>query len=209
MKNFVRPSYLLLLSFLSLAAGNITAQPGEIPSQGKDKPAVSKGLFDSDEVLEMTLSGNLRDLLRDRSEKPKYFRLAVSYKKADNDIITLPAQAKTRGHFRRLKENCSYPPLALKFSKSDLLKTSVFKNQDKLKLVMPCRGDEYVVREWLVGLVVKKGWKILSTMSWEIPTPLSSTSISIFSKLFFVLIVIIGSYDKEEPNKLFLFSFMA
>jgi hypothetical protein len=57
---------------------------------------------------------------------------------------------KTRGHFRKLKENCKYPPLLINFPKDVDRLSSVFSGQKKLKLVMPCTGDDYIIREWLV-----------------------------------------------------------
>jgi hypothetical protein len=107
-------------------------------------------LFNSDSVFQMTLSGNLRDILNDRSNDSKYGPLIISYMQQDGTTFSINAQAKTRGHFRKQKENCGYPPLLLHFTNNDTLKASVFKAQRKLKLVMPCQGDEYVVYEWLV-----------------------------------------------------------
>lgn len=53
------------------------------------------------------------------------------------------------------------PPLLLDFAKSKN-KNSMFENQHKLKLVVPCQGDDYVVREWLVykiyNLITKKSF---------------------------------------------------
>lgn len=109
-----------------------------------------KGLFDSDDVFQISLKGNIRELLNDRTEVPKYFPLTLSYKKEDSSEMSIPVQLKTRGHFRRLKENCNYPPLLINFSKDGPQLNSVFKEQNKIKLVMPCVGDEYVIREWLV-----------------------------------------------------------
>lgn len=109
-----------------------------------------KGLFDTDTVLNITLSGNLRELLNDRSENPQYHPLLVLYKNEENTEISIAATAKTRGHFRKLSENCFYPPLLLHFPESDTLKSSVFKEQNKIKLVMPCKGDNYIIREWLI-----------------------------------------------------------
>jgi len=57
--------------------------------------------------------------------------------------------AKTRGNFRRAKGTCYYPPLLLHFSRENSRNT-LFSDQDKLKLVMPCQGDDYVIREYLV-----------------------------------------------------------
>lgn len=109
-----------------------------------------KRLFESDSILQITLSGNIRDVLNDRGDNPQYHPLTVSYKKEDGTDFFLNTETKTRGHFRKLKENCMYPPLLLHFNKSDTLNASVFKEQDKIKLVVPCQGDDYVVREWLV-----------------------------------------------------------
>jgi hypothetical protein len=107
-------------------------------------------LFTTDDVLELTLSGDVNAVLKDRATGLKYHQLTLSYKPKDKEEISFPVDVKTRGHFRRLKSNCVYPPLLINFSKSESLKSSLFKGQDKLKLVMPCRGDEYLIREWLV-----------------------------------------------------------
>ena len=111
--------------------------------------SIEKGLFDADEIFEIALKGNTRELLNDRSEKPKYHSITLSYKKSDGSEISIPVEMKTRGHFRKLKENCTYPPLLIKFSPNSIHSSSIFKEQSKLKLVMPCAGDDYVVREWL------------------------------------------------------------
>jgi hypothetical protein len=110
----------------------------------------SPGLFDSEQVLEITMTGNLRALLNDRSEDPSSYPVKVAYRLDDSKEETVNAEGKTRGHFRKLKENCEYPPLSIHFIHDDKLKTSMFKEQEKIKLVMPCKGDEYVIKEWLV-----------------------------------------------------------
>ena len=108
-----------------------------------------KDLFDADEIFEISLKGNIRELLNDRSEKPKYHSINLFYKESDGSEINIPVQMKTRGHFRKLKENCTYPPLLINFTQNSLHSTTIFKEQLKLKLVMPCEGDDYIVREWL------------------------------------------------------------
>jgi len=107
-------------------------------------------LFGSDEVLEITFSGNVGELMKDRGDSPQYHDFKLSYKKnPDNSLTELPVRIKTRGHFRKLKQNCNYPPLLLNFSK-ETSKNSIFSEQDKLKLVTPCRDEKYVIREYLV-----------------------------------------------------------
>ncbi len=113
----------------------------------------SKGgsnLYSDTSVLSFTLKGNIRDLFNDRSTNPSNHSIELVYTKEDNSEHSLTVQARTRGHFRKLKENCNYPPLLLHFTKNETLNVSPFKGYDKSKLVMPCQGDEYVIREWLV-----------------------------------------------------------
>lgn len=111
--------------------------------------AQSPELFDSDEVFTITLSGNLTELLKDRSGDPAYYPLTLSYTGPDSSVVTIPLRARTRGNFRRAKGTCVYPPLLLNFSK-ETVRNTIFQHQNKLKLVMPCQGDKYVVREYLV-----------------------------------------------------------
>jgi hypothetical protein len=126
------------------------------------KPGSVEGLFDNDSVLHITLSGNLRDLMTDKADNPQNHPIVVSYMQ-DGKEFSINAGARTRGHFRRTMGNCTYPPLLLQFAKSDTLSSSIFKEQDKLKLVMPCVGDDYVIREWLVykiyNLVTPKSFR--------------------------------------------------
>ncbi len=55
------------------------------------------------------------------------------------------------------------PPLLLNIVKSAKLKSTLFEKQDKLKLVTPCKGDEYVIQEYLVyklyNLLTPKSFK--------------------------------------------------
>ena len=110
---------------------------------------LEKGLFDDDEIFEISVKGNTRELLNDRAEKSTYHPMTISYKKSDGSEISIPVEMKTRGHFRKLRENCTYPPLFIRFFPNSLHKSSIFKEQSRLKLVMPCTGDDYIVREWL------------------------------------------------------------
>ena len=109
----------------------------------------SSGLFDSEDILEMTLRGDLKTVFKDRGDDPQYHEATVNYQANDSTII-IPVKIKTRGHFRKLSGNCQYPPLWLNFAKSTTPKKSVFRGQDKMKLVTPCRGDDYVIYEYLV-----------------------------------------------------------
>jgi len=109
-----------------------------------------KDLFESDEIFSITLKGNIRELLNDRGDDPKYHSITLSYRDKDSSEVSIPVQMKTRGHFRKLKGNCNYPPLQISFPADVNRLSSLFKGQKKLKLVMPCVSDDYIIREWLV-----------------------------------------------------------
>lgn len=111
--------------------------------------AQTPALFQSDEVLELTLSCDMKAIQNDRGEDSEYHEAKVTYKEGDQSI-DIPVRIKTRGGFRKIRSNCEYPPLWLNFAKATTPKTSVFRGQDKTKLVTPCRGDKYVVNEYLV-----------------------------------------------------------
>ena len=153
---------ILILVFLF---SSLTLSSFRVPAPfAISKPTIAKGLFDSDDVLEIKLKGKFRDLLNDRTSKnPSSFPFSLSYKNEDNSEIQIPIEIKTRGHFRRMKDNCNYPPLMLQFAKGGPKLKSIFSEQKKLKLVMPCVDDEYVVREWLVyklyNLLTPKSFK--------------------------------------------------
>ena len=135
-------SILFVFSFLVL----IITQ-AQVRADGKPNST----LFDKDDILDITLSGSLKELLNDRSSDQSPYRpINVLYMDAQNIEQSLAMEIKTRGHFRKMKENCSYPPLLLHFLPTDPLKASIFNGQDKVKLVMPCQGEEYLVKEWLV-----------------------------------------------------------
>jgi len=128
------------------------------------KATFEKDLFDSDEILSFTLKGNIRGLLNDRGQTPTYHPITLSYKNKDSSEVNIPVKMKARGHFRKLKENCKYPPLQINFPKDVDRLSSVFRGQKKLKLVMPCVGDDYVIREWLVykiyNLITPKSFRV-------------------------------------------------
>ncbi len=122
----------------------------------------STGLFDSDEIMEFTLRGDLKTLFRDRGDDSQYYPATIYYTNV-NDTFNIPIKIKTRGHFRKISANCTYPPILLNFAKSTTPENSVFYGQDKMKLVTPCRGDQYVIHEYLVyklyNLITPKSFK--------------------------------------------------
>ena len=151
---------LLIISSLLISSFDKQKQVGDYPI---NKSISGEDLFDSEDILSITLKGNVRQLLNDRGEKPSYHPITFSYKTKDNREINIPVQMRTRGHFRKLRENCKHPPLQISFPTDVNRLSTVFSGQKKLKLVMPCVGDDYVIREWLVykiyNLVTPKSFR--------------------------------------------------
>lgn len=120
-------------------------------------------LFENEEVLEITLSGDLNALFKNRTGEAEYFPVNLIYQGPDNQKVEIPLNIKTRGKFRRRAGFCKYPPLLLNFNKKGAANT-VFEGQDKLKLVMPCRGDKYVLREFFVYKI----YNLLTSFSFKV-----------------------------------------
>ncbi len=106
-------------------------------------------LFGENDILEFTLTGPVGELMKDRGDDPQYHDFQLSYLGTDKAPLQLAVQVKVRGHFRKLKQNCTYPPFLISFTGEDKRNT-LFSEQKKLKLVTPCRDEKFVIREYLV-----------------------------------------------------------
>ena len=125
-------------------------------AHGQDAAApAAQPLFESDAPLELRLAVDLRTLINDRDSLERTEHPAViTYRIGDAAPVSLDVDVRTRGHWRRQRRNCDFPPLRLDLPRGDVGGTE-FANQDKLKLVTPCRPgrseyEEYVLREYLV-----------------------------------------------------------
>jgi hypothetical protein len=154
--------------FATLTACCLLPFEGRIPVDQNTTEASTESykgtsdLFDSDEVLHIKLSGNIRVLMADRLDNAVYHSLVLTYKGGDSNEVSINIKAKTRGNFRRKKENCKLPPILLNFTEES--RKTLFNNQHKLKLVTPCQSDNYVIREYLVyklyNLVTPKSFRV-------------------------------------------------
>jgi len=106
-------------------------------------------LFHSEDIVHIKLTGNLTELFRDIGENNSYHPILLQYPGADSSQVDIPIRVKTRGHYRKEKGICKMPPLLLVFPKGKV-KNSLFANQEKLKLIVSCVGDDYVIKEYLV-----------------------------------------------------------
>ncbi|MDP5052293.1 MAG: hypothetical protein NWP69_00770 [Congregibacter sp.] len=106
-------------------------------------------LFDSDEILNVRLTGPFEQIDRERDKDMEYPG-TLSYEDPELGPTTLEAKFSVRGNFRLRKDICSHAQLWVNLKKSEL-KGTLFAKQDKLKLVVQCKDSdryaEYIGRE--------------------------------------------------------------
>ncbi len=101
-------------------------------------------LFRSDSVLEVTITTNLRDLMRERDSTALRWHPA-EFRYADGDsTVAVGVELRARGHYRRQRGNCSFPPIMVKLPK-DSARGTVLQGNPRIKLTTPCRpnSDDY------------------------------------------------------------------
>lgn len=137
-------------------------------------PAVDAGrapplLFESDDVLEITLPLHFKDLCRPREDEAcDFIPTTLSYPAPGGEHVTLAVEIKVRGGWRSLTVNCSAPLLWIRF---DAAKTggTPFAGQELLPLTTHCgqglsleamqnrppktAWEQYLLREYLAQRV--------------------------------------------------------
>lgn len=106
-------------------------------------------LFKNDDTLNFTVYANLKPLLKDRGDNPQNHWGTVKYINHKNKWVEIPIKVCVRGNFRRMTQNCTFPPLLLDFNKKKK-GNSIFNKQNKLKLVTHCLKKDYIMEEYLV-----------------------------------------------------------
>src|ERR1051325_2698929 len=137
---------------LLFAASLLSALLASAPAQTEQVPPAPE-LFGPDQALALTLTTNLKAVVKDRGSEKAYHAAALSYTGADGAPVSLDIRVKPRGLFRLKPTPCQFPPLMLHFAKKRAAHT-LFAAQEKLKLVTHCQNrddyDQYVVEEYLV-----------------------------------------------------------
>jgi hypothetical protein len=137
---------MLSLSLLCLGGDAALSQDGPVVDP-------TQPLFNSHQLLELTLEADFDQLKRDRSQESEERPAKISFNQPDGTMLTLDIQLRTRGRLRLKRDVCNFPPLRVNFRKRDVQQT-VFAGQDKLKLVVQCQDrrpeyEQYVLREYL------------------------------------------------------------
>lgn len=116
--------------------------------------ARAQALFKSDAPVTLTLTTNLRDLLRERdSTELKWFGAEMAYTDDAGSVRRVPVELRARGHFRRQARNCSFPPLYIRAGK-EIREGTILQGNPRLKITTPCRPNsddyqQYILLEYL------------------------------------------------------------
>lgn len=141
---------LLLFIFLpNIGSANLYINNQELT----DSIFKTPNLFESDSLLELSITTNIKTLIKDVGEKNKYHKGRLSYQLGDS-IVSMVVDLKTRGNFRKDRSICAFPPIKIKFNQSES-SYSVFHDQKKLKMVTHCqnrnpRFEQMLVQEYLI-----------------------------------------------------------
>lgn len=149
MKSLFFQISILILFFLFLpVSGQVSDTLAKaVPA---DSSLTSFGLFEKDDLLEMTLRFNIGSYLRYKVKKES-MKADFILNPGKPDSLSRKIKLKTRGTFRNA--HCVYAPIELNFKSSDFGYSDLDK-LDKVKLVNQCSSgpddENFLLREYLV-----------------------------------------------------------
>lgn len=130
--------------------------------------AQTSPLFESQEVLEVSLRADLSEMLNDVGDDSTAYRASLTYAVEGSDSVLLPLKIQVRGNYRRRPENCSFPPIRLDFPKERTAGT-LFEGQNRLKLVTHCQdGKPEYEENLLVEYLVYRLYNVLTDASFRV-----------------------------------------
>ncbi len=126
-------------------------------------------IFASDSLLELELHVDLDSLLSDVGEDPSYHDAILLYDDPRVDsLVEMSIGVRVRGSFRKNPLHCNFPPLKMKFRKSEM-QGSIFEDIKDMKLVTHCQSEQsdyeqYVLQEYLIY----KAYNIFTDLSFRV-----------------------------------------
>jgi hypothetical protein len=160
----MRKNFLLL--FILIFVGNIAlAKP--ITANDRDS-LLNLPLFKNDHLLKIELKTDLASLINDIAEKRNYHQSELQVFMKNGEADELKVKVKTRGNFRRRKQNCNFPPLRFKIPTKEA-KGTEFEGQSKLKYVSHCQSflddyEQHTIEEYLIY----KMYNLISNHSYRV-----------------------------------------
>ena len=126
--------------------------------------AISKDLFASDEVMNITIESDFKNLVK-KKYKEEYQPAIIRYYYHDTIMVVRKISIKSRGDMR--KSTCIFPPLKFNFPKKNI-DVIAMKEFDKMKVVLDCkRGniyEQYVLSEYyaykILNLITEYSFRV-------------------------------------------------
>jgi len=143
--------FLAFVFSLSVAFGRTSLINKDTTLRGNAQNSFFDQLSESEEPLALTLTAEWDSLSAHLWDKG-YWPATMQYVDARGAVARWEVGMQARGKFRR--RTCAFPPLKLKFKKSELAARGLHADFNKYKLVTNClddrkKGDELVLREYL------------------------------------------------------------
>lgn len=121
-------------------------------------------LFQDQSIIKAVLTAPLSQAYAQRMQDVRiYFPGQFTFVAPGNETLRLDVGIRTRGNFRR--EYCQLPPLQLNFKKSQV-KGTLFKGQNKLKVVAPCQHGIQSQQQVLLEYLAYRTFEILTDYSF-------------------------------------------
>jgi hypothetical protein len=121
-------------------------------------------LFQDHDILKAVLTAPISQTYAQRDSNVRlYFPGQWTYLDGEGQPHRLDVSIRIRGNFR--KEYCELPPIRLNFKKSQV-KGTLFKGQDKLKLVSPCQHGVESQQKLLLEYLAYRTFEILTDYSF-------------------------------------------
>jgi len=129
-----------------------TRQP--VPADTSTVQGTGHYLFATDSLLYITLEADFHSIQFDTGDDNRWHEARLILYRGRNDSVAMPVELETRGHFRRSRKTCDFPPLRIRFD-TDYTTETVFQGQKRLKMVTHCRSkqpayEQFYMREYLL-----------------------------------------------------------
>lgn len=148
----------IVLPVLLLAGAGIRAE---------DKPPK---LFESDQMLDVSISAPWQDLARDAKNQDPY-PAVLEYRDANGAVVRHAGTVERRGVKRQ--EACDFPPIRLRFEK-EAVKGSLFRGQTSLKMVTHCKRSNRYDQYYRLEMLAYRIYNLITDFSFRV-RPLNVT----------------------------------
>lgn len=125
-------------------------------------------LFETDELLEVTLRSDFRALVGDRGdERPTRPARLIIDGGDGHAALDMPVGLRTRGNLRRERSVCRFPPIRVEFD-GDSTAGTLFEGQRRLKLVTHCRNNDAYERDVVEEFLVYRIFNLVTPASFQV-----------------------------------------